>query len=278
MDRGQVTLLALFDVSAAFDSVDHSILLQRLSISFGLAGAPLEWLRSFLSERTNCVVVGASRSRWVPAPFGVPQGSVLGPLLYILYTAGISSLLSTCGLLHQLYADDVQAYVHCLAADVMSSVSLMSHAIDALSSWMASNRLLLNPSKTQFIWLGTRRQLASIDLRLLAVTFLISLSLSQFETSESLSIKQARKRDLNSRGGNFTDHWQNPAHWGHRSIEVPVYKKGKRRQLPFRASIQLRLWIKSSISHSILIRSLVVATTSFVNSELSHDPSLIMLL
>ena len=95
MDRGQVTLLALFDVSAAFDSVDHSILLQRLSISFGLAGAPLEWLRSFLSERTNCVVVGASRSRWVLAPFGVPQGSVLGPLLYILYTVGISSLLST---------------------------------------------------------------------------------------------------------------------------------------------------------------------------------------
>jgi len=73
-----------FDVSAAFDSVDHSILLNRLSVSFGLIGKPLEWLRSFLTDRTHCVVVGSSRSCWVPVLFGVPQGSVLGPLLYIL--------------------------------------------------------------------------------------------------------------------------------------------------------------------------------------------------
>src|ERR1043165_1236641 len=67
MDSGQITLLALFDVSSAFDTVDHSILLQRLSISFGLTGKPLEWLNSFLTDRTNCVLAGSSRSRWVPA-------------------------------------------------------------------------------------------------------------------------------------------------------------------------------------------------------------------
>ena len=74
-------------------------------------------------------------------------------------------------MLHQLYADDIQAYVHCRAADAVASVGRMCHAIDALSGWMASNRLLLNPSKTQFIWLGGRRQLAGVDLHLLAETF-----------------------------------------------------------------------------------------------------------
>src|SRR6218665_2059584 len=145
VDCGQITLLALFDVSAAFDSVDHSILLNRLSVSFGLIGKSLEWLRSFLTDRTHSVVVGSSRSCWVPALFGVPQGSVLGPLLY---TADISSLMRSCGLLHQLYADDIQVYIHCNAADAVASVGLMCSAIDALSRWMASNRLLLNPSKT----------------------------------------------------------------------------------------------------------------------------------
>src|SRR6218665_3062689 len=61
MDAGQISLLALFDVSFAFDSVDHSILLQRLSISFGLTDKPLEWLSSFLSDRTNCAIFGSSR-------------------------------------------------------------------------------------------------------------------------------------------------------------------------------------------------------------------------
>ena len=85
MDRGHVTLLALFDVSSAFDSVDHPTLLQRLTRpnSFGLVDQPLAWLKFFLSDRFNCVVLGQFRSPWVPAPFGVPQGSVLGPLLYL---------------------------------------------------------------------------------------------------------------------------------------------------------------------------------------------------
>src|SRR6218665_3198424 len=104
-----------------------------------------------------------SRSAGVSAPLGVSQGSVLGPLLYIIYTAGIGALLEKYGLLHQLYSDDVQAYTHCTSDQAVAAVAQMCLAIDALSAWLASNRLLLNASKTQFIWLGGGRRLAGVD-------------------------------------------------------------------------------------------------------------------
>ena len=94
--------MALFDVSAAFDTVDHEILLKRLQISFGLSGNFLSWLGSFLSERSFCVVHGPSRSSWVPAPYGLPQGSVLGPLLYIIYTSQIGSMITASAVLGHL--------------------------------------------------------------------------------------------------------------------------------------------------------------------------------
>src|SRR6218665_10015 len=75
IDRSQLTLLALYDVSAAFDTVDHEMLLERLQISFGVTGAFLCLLRSFLGERSFCVVHGSTRSPWVPAPYGLSQGS-----------------------------------------------------------------------------------------------------------------------------------------------------------------------------------------------------------
>src|ERR1043165_9093929 len=92
MDGAQVTLLALFDVSAAFDTVDHDILINRLLVSFGISGKPLDWLHSFLNGRMSCAVFG---SQWVATPFGLPLGSVLGPLLYILYTADIVTVLAS---------------------------------------------------------------------------------------------------------------------------------------------------------------------------------------
>ena len=94
MDKSHVTLLALFDASSAFDMVDHNILLHRLEISFGLSGPPLLWFRSYLTDRTQMVILGDSRTSWVPVKCGVPQGSVLGPLLYIMFTADIPLLFA----------------------------------------------------------------------------------------------------------------------------------------------------------------------------------------
>src|SRR6218665_285501 len=80
------------EVSAAFDTVDHEILLKRLQLSFGLSGNFLTWLASFLDGRSLCVVHGSSRSQWVPAPHSIPQGSVLASLLYIIYTSELGPL------------------------------------------------------------------------------------------------------------------------------------------------------------------------------------------
>ena len=171
IDRSELTLLALFDVSAAFDTVDHDILLKRLNVSFGLSGNFLEWIGSFLHGRTISVVHGSTRSRWVPAPYGLPQGSVLGPLLYIIYTTGLDLLLAEHGALSQLYADDTQAYLHCLSSNASSTVRVISQVLIALRAWMASNRLRLNPAKTKFIWLGSRQQLSKLDLIHLSAEF-----------------------------------------------------------------------------------------------------------
>src|SRR6218665_2444774 len=172
MDKSNVTLLALVDASSAFDMVDHEILLQRLETYFGLSGSPLNWFRSYLSDRSKMVVLGDTRSSWVPVQFGVPQGSVLGPLLYILFTADISRLFDKCSASDHLYADDVQAYAHGPLSQFLDITSSIASLAADLDSWMSSNRLSLNPSKTQLIWLGTGQQLLKLDFALLAAQIL----------------------------------------------------------------------------------------------------------
>ena len=169
IDRGDVALLALLDVSAAFDTVDHSILLERLSTSFGLSGQAYSWFDSYISGRSQSVRLGSTSSPRTPVRFGIPQGSVLGPILYVLYTADVAKIVESLGLRAHLYADDTQIYGSTSVSRPVELAELLLLVIDRVNNWMSSNRLRLNPDKTEFIWFGTRYQMSKLNPRSISV-------------------------------------------------------------------------------------------------------------
>ena len=129
--------------------MDHTLLLDRLQRQFGLRDNVLDWFRSYLSERTYQVVYGRNASRTVDISCSVPQGSVLGPWLFILYTADLSDKIDKHGINFHAYADDSQLYVHCDRYDTASAAALLEHCVTDVCDWMSANRLKLNADKTE---------------------------------------------------------------------------------------------------------------------------------
>ena len=93
IDNRHCVMLLLLDLSAAFDTVDHEILLKRLSSKFSICGTALDWFHSYLTNRTQVVLIDGKKSQSCELKCGVPQGSVLGLILYLLYTAPLADIL-----------------------------------------------------------------------------------------------------------------------------------------------------------------------------------------
>ena len=153
LDQGENVLLLLLDLSAAFDTIDHLILLNRLEKSVGITGLAHEWFRSYLSERRQYVKIDNSRSNEHDLSIGVPQGSVLGPILFLLYIGPLANIFRKYGLKLDGYADDTQIYcsIPCNDSERKHAIDNVNACLDEVKIWMVNNKLRLNDAKTECI-------------------------------------------------------------------------------------------------------------------------------
>ena len=159
LSQGKPSALVLLDLSAAFDTIDHCMLLNRLSSWFGVSSKVLSWFSSYISNRSQSVKIGNTLSDLRNLNFGVPQGSVLGPILFTLYTYPLSKIISSYNLVkHHLYADDTQIYIDLTTDNAPSAISQLQKCLTDIQLWMNSNKLKLNPDKTEFMIIGTDNQ------------------------------------------------------------------------------------------------------------------------
>ena len=158
MDDGRVTALTLFDLFAAFDTIDHSILLRRLGDWYGVSGNALDWFHSYLTGRSQRIKLGNCLSSRFDLSFGVPQGSVLGPLLFTFYTTPLSRLISGHDIPHHLYADDSQLLISFSSGNSAAALNGLQSCLASVQSWMSTNKLKPNPDKTEFLLIGNERQ------------------------------------------------------------------------------------------------------------------------
>ena len=129
-----------------------------------------------LSDRTQPVCFGDCLSSEILLLYGVPQGSVLGPLLFLLYTAEVFDIIASLGLTGHSYADDTQVCISAPVDETQRVSALLAECIEHLDRWMGQNRLKLNAEKTQLLWLGTRQQLAKLSITRLPLVTTVSSS------------------------------------------------------------------------------------------------------
>ena len=157
LSRGEATAMVLLDLSAAFDTIDHSTLLSCLLDWFSVGGSALKWFSSYLMECFQIVKIGFTLSDLQKLLFGIPQGSVLGPLLFSLYTSPLSTLSGkNKGVKFHFYADDSQLYVHLSHMNASAAFEKLNRCLQDVKDWMSASKL--NPDKTEFILFGSKKQ------------------------------------------------------------------------------------------------------------------------
>ena len=164
--ENQVTLLVLLDLSAAFDTLDHRILLDRLQFDFGISGTALNWIELHLSNRTQRIYIDGVLSSNFNVKFGFPQGSCLGPLLFSLYASKLFKIVESHLPNPHCHADDTQLYIAFRSGNGLeetAAITTMESCIADISQWTYSDKLKLNSDKTVCLPIGTRQQLLKVS-------------------------------------------------------------------------------------------------------------------
>uniref|UniRef100_A0A8C2F867 Reverse transcriptase domain-containing protein n=1 Tax=Cyprinus carpio TaxID=7962 RepID=A0A8C2F867_CYPCA len=161
-DSGKISVLVLLDLSAAFDTVDHNILIERLENWVRLSRMVLKWFRSFLEGRGFYVSIEEHKSKWTSMTCGVPQGSILAPLLFNLYMLPLSQIMRKNQIAYHSYADDTQIYL-ALSPNDYSPIDSVCQRTDEINSWMCQNFLQLNKEKTEGIGFGNKDEVFKVN-------------------------------------------------------------------------------------------------------------------
>ena len=155
MDNGKRAILILFDLSAAFDTVDHKLLID-------VEGVALDWFKSYLENRSYHVIINENKSERRTLQRGVPQGSVLGrAVLFSIYTIELAWILKQHNVKFKMFADDTQFYF--IINNVEDSISALNSLLYDIKQWMAKKKLKLNEEKTEYLIIGTKHDTTKYD-------------------------------------------------------------------------------------------------------------------
>ena len=158
MESQEAAALVVLDLSAAFDTVDHDLLLVILKSHFGIDGIPLAWIRSYLNSRSFQVQVGGALSETIYIPYAVPQGSLFDPVLFICYIATLENIIQDTSTSQLGYADDHAVYNSFLATDELPALKKLSEVTVKIRNWMRQPFLKMNDLKTEIVIFGACSQ------------------------------------------------------------------------------------------------------------------------
>ena len=157
LNKGNISVLALLDFSSAFDTIDHPILVHRLYTDFGFTDAVLQWFSSYLTDRTHYVSLSNHCSAFTHVHSGVPQGSVLGPMLFTMYIMPLSAIIDSHSIIYHSFADDLQLQMSAPPDGISELLHSMQSCISDVKALLTANMLKLNDIKTELMLFTSKK-------------------------------------------------------------------------------------------------------------------------